>query len=206
MDMLKLFIIGSGLGMAAGFAPGPLLTMVISQTIGYGFKEGVKTAFTPMITDLPVIVVATFLVSGIYTLKPLLGLVSVAGGILLCYLAWQNLKRAPVYDSSSVCKPNSIVKGALINALSPHPYLFWITVGSPILLAAYAQNFANAAAFVLGFYACLIGAKIILAYFVMQTRSFFFGQPYVWLMRLLGLVLFAFAIILFKDGFVLLFE
>ena len=204
--MLKLFIAGSALGLAAGFAPGPLLTIVISQTIGYGFKEGVKTAFTPLITDLPVIFIATFLVSGIYTLKPLLGLVSVAGGIVLCYLAWQNLRRAPVYDASSACKPNSLVKGALINALSPRPYLFWITVGSPILLAAYAQSGANAAAFILGFYACLVGAKIILAYFVMQTRSFFSGQPYVWLMRLLGLVLFVFALFLFKDGLVLLLE
>ena len=204
--MLKLFIAGSALGLAAGFAPGPLLTMVISQTIGYGFKEGVKTAFTPLITDLPVIIVATFLVSGIYTLKPLLGLVSLAGGILLCYLALQNLKQRPVHNSESACQPNSIVKGALINALSPHPYLFWITVGSPIILAAYAQSSASAAAFVMGFYACLIGAKIILAYLVVQTRSFFSGQPYVWLMRLLGLVLLVFALFLFKDGLVLLLE
>ena len=204
--MLKLFIAGSALGLAAGFAPGPLLTMVISQTIGYGFKEGVKTAFTPLITDLPIIVVATLLVSGIYSLKPLLGWVSVAGGCLLCYLAYENFKQRPIYDPSSACKPNSIVKGALINALSPHPYLFWITVGSPIILAAYAQSGAVAAAFVFGFYACIIGAKIVLACVVTQTRSFFSGQPYVWLMRLLGLVLLIFAVILFKDGFVLLHE
>lgn len=204
--MVKLFITGSALGLAAGFAPGPLLTMVISQTIGHGFKEGVRTAFSPIITDLPIVVITTFLVSGIYALKSLLGLMSIAGGCLLCYLAYGNLKQRPMRDSVSVCKPNSVVKGALINVLSPHPYLFWITVGSPIILAAYAQGVANAAAFVFGFYTCLIGAKIVLAYFVTQTRSFFSGRAYVWLMRALGAILLIFAMILFKDGLVLLRE
>jgi threonine/homoserine/homoserine lactone efflux protein len=204
--MVKMFIAGSALGLAAGFAPGPLLTMVISQTIGHGFKEGVKTAFSPIITDLPIIAITTFLVSGIYALKPLLGLMSIAGGCLLCYLAYGNLIQRPMSDPGSVCKPNSVFKGALINVLSPHPYLFWITVGSPMILAAYAQSSINAVAFVLGFYSCLIGAKIVLAYFVTQTRSFFSGQAYVWLMRALGAILLIFAVILFKDGLVLLRE
>ena len=48
--MLKVLLAGGALGLAAGFAPGPLLTMVISQTISHGFREGVKTAFSPIIS------------------------------------------------------------------------------------------------------------------------------------------------------------
>lgn len=204
--MLKVLLAGGALGLAAGFAPGPLLTMVISQTISHGFREGVKTAFSPIITDLPIVVVSTLLVSGIYGLKSLLGLVSLAGGFLLVYLAYENLTISQPGIPSGGGSPRSLFKGALVNALSPHPYLFWITVGSPLLLAAYAQNAMNAGAFVVGFYGCLIGAKIILAYMVLRSRRFLSGGAYLWLMRALGIALLIFAVFLFRDGLVLLSE
>ena len=204
--MLKVLLAGGALGLAAGFAPGPLLTMVISQTISHGFREGVKTAFSPIITDLPIVLVSTLLVSGFYGLKSVLGLVSIAGGLLLVYLAYENITVSQLGVSDVIGKPRSLFKGALINALSPHPYLFWITVGSPLLLAAYAQSAMDAGAFVVGFYSCLIGAKIILAYMVLRSHRFLSGGAYRWLMRALGIALLIFAVFLFRDGFVLLSE
>lgn len=204
--MIKELLAGGALGLAAGFAPGPLLTVVISQTLSHGFREGVKTAFSPLITDLPIIVVSTLLVSGIYGMKTALGLVSLAGGALLVYLAYENMTVSPLGVPSVEEKPRSFFKGALINALSPHPYLFWITVGSPLLLAAYAQNAMNAGSFIIGFYGCLIGAKIILAYMVLRSRRFLSGSAYLWLMKALGIALLLFALVLFRDGLALLTE
>ena len=204
--MLKVLLAGGALGLAAGFAPGPLLTMVISQTISHGFREGVKTAFSPIITDLPIVLVSTLLVSGFYGLKSVLGLVSITGGLLLVYLAYENITVSQLGVSGVIGKPRSLFKGALINALSPHPYLFWITVGSPLLLAAYAQSAMDAGAFVVGFYSCLIGAKIILAYMVLRSHRFLSSGAYRWLMRALGIALLIFAVFLFRDGFVLLSE
>ena len=204
--MLKVLLAGGALGLAAGFAPGPLLTMVISQTISHGFREGVKTAFSPIITDLPIVLVSTLLVSGFYGLKSVLGLVSMTGGLLLVYLAYENITVSQLGVSGVIGKPRSLFKGALINALSPHPYLFWITVGSPLLLAAYAQSAMDAGAFVVGFYSCLIGAKIILAYMVLRSHRFLSGGAYRWLMRALGIALLIFAVFLFRDGFALLSE
>ena len=204
--MLKVLLAGGALGLAAGFAPGPLLTMVISQTISHGFREGVKTAFSPIITDLPIVLVSTLLVSGFYGLKSVLGLVSITGGLLLVYLAYENITVSQLGVSDVIGKPRSLFKGALINALSPHPYLFWITVGSPLLLAAYAQSAMDAGAFVVGFYSCLIGAKIILAYMVLRSHRFLSGGAYRWLMRALGIALLIFAVFMFRDGFALLSE
>jgi len=204
--MLKVLLAGGALGLAAGFAPGPLLTMVISQTISHGFREGVKTAFSPIITDLPIVLVSTLLVSGFYGLKSVLGLVSITGGLLLVYLAYENITVSQLGVSGVIGKPRSLFKGALINALSPHPYLFWITVGSPLLLAAYAQSAMDAGAFVVGFYSCLIGAKIILAYMVLRFHRFLSGGAYRWLMRALGIALLIFAVFQFRDGFALLSE
>ena len=61
---MGLLITGIILGLMAGISPGPLLALVISETLKHGKKEGIKIALTPFITDLPAI-----LLSSTYILK-----------------------------------------------------------------------------------------------------------------------------------------
>jgi threonine/homoserine/homoserine lactone efflux protein len=202
--LLGFLIVGISFGLSAGFSPGPLFAMVISQTIKYGLKEGVKAAFSPLITDLPIIAVTTLLLNSLYAYKPLLGIISLSGGLFVAYLAYENMKTGPVPEDLAADAPDSIMKGALVNALSPHPYLFWITVGSPLLIEAYLQGVLHAAAFVVSFYICLIGAKVLLAVLVNKSRDFLQGKAYIYTMRILGVLLLVFAGYLFKDGVKLL--
>ncbi len=202
--MLGYLITGASLGLFAGFSPGPLFAMVIAQTVKYGLKEGVKASFSPVITDLPIIILSTFLLSTIYAYKPLLGLLSIAGGLFLAYLAYENLKINEVSTEIDSGEAHSIAKGATVNALNPHPYLFWITVGSPIIIKAYIEGLLYAAGFIISFYICLVGAKIVLAVVANHSRNFLKDKAYVYLMKVLGLVLIAFAFLLFKEGLNLL--
>jgi threonine/homoserine/homoserine lactone efflux protein len=48
---------GITLGLSAGFSPGPLSTLVISHSLRYGTREGVKVAMAPFITDVPIVFV-----------------------------------------------------------------------------------------------------------------------------------------------------
>ena len=164
--MLGFLLVGLSFGFSAGFSPGPLFALVISQTVQYGLKEGVKTALAPLITDIPIIALATFLLSRIAAFNSLLGCISLAGGALLCYMAWESLKIKGFTPNINVSESRAFLRGATINALSPHPYLFWIMVGSPAILNAYTLSPFSALAFILGFYTALVGAKIILAVIV----------------------------------------
>lgn len=202
--MLGILLAGASLGLAAGFSPGPLFAMVISQTVKYGRGEGIKVALSPLVTDLPVIAVSLFLVAGVSASKPLLGLISLAGGVFLFYLAYENLTARNIAVTATETAPRSLVKGAMVNALSPHPYLFWITVGGPLILGAYSESLARAAGFVASFYACLIGAKVVLAVVASGTRGFLQGRAYVYLLRALGVLLLFFAGVLLLDGWRLL--
>lgn len=198
--MLSVLLSGTLLGLVSGISPGPLFAMVISQTLQYGLREGAKLAISPLITDLPIVLVSALVLAKLYGHKPLLGMIALAGGLFLLCMAWGNLKtegvRQPITDRAT----NSLLKGVMVNALSPHPYLFWITVGTPLLVAAYVQSSWYAAAFLVSFYAALVGAKLLLAVLVNRSRNFLQGKAYVYTMKLLGVVLVVFAIILFKDG------
>jgi threonine/homoserine/homoserine lactone efflux protein len=92
----------------------------------------------------------------------------------------------------------------ITNALNPHPYIFYMTVGAPIIFRAINQNFLAALAFVGTFLLFLVGCKVLLAMVVERSRAFLKGQIYLWVMRTLGVLLLIFSIVLFRDGFRLL--
>ncbi len=203
--MIAYAIVGFSLGLSAGISPGPLFAMVLSQTIRHGLKEGLKTAFSPLITDLPIVLLSTVLLSTAFSYKPVLGLISIAGGFLLLSMAYENWKVHAVPTPSMDAATSSITQGALVNALSPHPFLFWLMVGSPIILTARSQGWSSVLAFISGFYVALVGAKMALAFIANRSRTFLQGKAYSYLMKILALLLLVFSFLLFKEGIGLLF-
>jgi threonine/homoserine/homoserine lactone efflux protein len=192
--------VGAVLGLSAGFAPGPLLALVISETLRHGVGSGVKVALAPVVTDLPIIVLTLLVLSKLADYHAVLGLVSIAGGFFILSMGYESLRTAGFDLQLRETGAKSLRKGVLTNVLSPHPYLFWIGVGGPTMTKALDTGLLAPAAFIAGFYACLIGSKIVLAVLVGKSRSFFRGRAYVWTMRLLGVALVALALLLFHDG------
>jgi len=195
---------GMALGTTAGFSPGPLLALLISQTIKHGPKEGVKVAFAPMITDFPILLVSTYLLIRLSDTQWILGVLSILGGVFLVHLAYTMMKTRGVEGTVDKEVPYSFLKGAIVNALNPHPYLFWITVGAPTIIKGLAGGLIAPVVFVGSFFGCLVGSKVLLAVVVGKSRSFLTGRAYLSIMRVLGIGLLVFALVLFKDGLRLL--
>ncbi|MBI5679632.1 MAG: LysE family translocator [Methanobacterium sp.] len=198
--MIELLIAGITLGLYAGFSPGPLLVLVISQTLKHGCKEGVKVAFAPIITDLPIIVVTVLFLSLISSYTSILGVISILGGVYLGYMAYESFKTRGLTENIDVEKPKSFQKGATVNFLNPSPYLFWITIGGPIIINAYSASALSPFLFIIGFYALLVSSKIALAYATSKSRDFLTGKTYIYTMRTLGVVLLIFALYFLNQG------
>lgn len=201
---LSCLAAGTVLGLSAGFAPGPLLALVIRQTLRHDVKEGAKVALAPLITDVPIILVSLFLLNRLSDFDRVLGTVSLLGGGYVLYLAYESLRTGPVKLEPAAEEPRSIRRGALINALNPHPYLFWATVGGPFLLRSGETALLTPALFVFGFYFFLVGSKVSLAVVVGRSRAFLTKRGYIWTLRVLGCLLVVFALFLLRDAVSLL--
>ncbi len=202
--MINFLIIGTILGLSAGFAPGPLLTLVISETLQHDIKSGVKVALAPTLTDLPIIIVTLFILAKLSNFHNILGIISLVGGLVILFMGYESIRTKGVELNLKETKPKSLTKGILVNALSPHPYLFWLTVGAPTVTKAMSQSIIAALAFICSFLALLVGSKIVLAILVGKSKSFLAGNVYIYIMRFLGLALCVFAFVLFHDGLKLL--
>jgi threonine/homoserine/homoserine lactone efflux protein len=198
--VLALFTSGVLFGLYAGFSPGPLLALVVSETLRHGARAGIRVALAPLITDFPIIALSILLLAQLARFQIILGIISLVGGIVVMKLAWESLRTRGVNVDVQNVRPQSLRRGIVVNFLNPSPYLFWISVGGPIMIRAAQHNNWRAAAFLLGFYPLLVLSKMVLALVVGRSRDFLTGRIYIYIMRALGVVLFAFAMVLFKDG------
>jgi len=199
-EMIHYLSMGIVLGLSAGLAPGPLLTLVISETLEHDIRAGIRVALAPLVTDPPIILLTLFVLSRLSNFHGILGVISLIGGVLVMVMGIQGLKARGLEIDLHRTRPRSLAKGILVNILSPHPYLFWLSVGSPIMTKANHHHFFWAAGFVISFYVLLVGAKITLATLVGKSKSFLKGRIYIYTMKFLGLALCALALFLFKDG------
>ena len=188
------------LGLSAGFSPGPLLAFVIAESLRHGGPAGVKASLAPIVTDIPIVVVAMFLLSRLSHSQAVLGWLSVAGGLFVLFLGWEQLRSRGLEVGSRQIPDHSLRKGAAINALSPHPYIFWLTVGGPITWRALEQGIFPASLFVGSFYFFLLGSKITVAVAVGRSRALLSGRVTLLAMRFLGLLLCLLGLVLLRDG------
>ncbi|MBE2224148.1 MAG: LysE family transporter [Anaerolineae bacterium] len=150
---------GLVLGFSAAAQPGPFQAYLLSQTIANGWRRTLLAAFAPLLSDGPIIL----LVLLVLTRTPdwFLNGMQVLGGLFLLYLAWGAYRSYKNTVSLAVPPVNvtnqSIVKAALMNGLSPNPYIFWGTIGGPLLIAGWRQSPTHGLSFMAGFYVMLIG-------------------------------------------------
>lgn len=168
---MDLFWIGIGLGLAAGFSPGPLLTLVITSSLERGLGAGLRVAVAPLITDVPIILLALLVLRNLPDIW-LTG-IGLLGGGLVVYLGVKNLRLQDPGTSEDRAQGGDsldLVRGALVNLLNPHPWVFWVTVQGPIFLSGWRRNRWAGLAFVAAFYIAIVGSKIAVAWLVARGR------------------------------------
>lgn len=195
---------GITLGLSAGLSPGPLTTLVISHSLQHGTKEGLKVAIAPFLTDVPVILFSIFALAQLRDSQTALGLISMIGAVVLSYIAYKSFKVDRVEVELRATEARSLGKGALVNLFNPHPYLFWFTIGGPLVVEAWTQSPLIAAGFLTSFYVCLVGSKMVLAIVAARSRELLAGAVYRYVMRILGGALLILAFLLVREGLVFL--
>jgi threonine/homoserine/homoserine lactone efflux protein len=163
-------LLGISLGFAAGISPGPLSALVVTTALQRGVAAGVRVAIAPLLSDLPVVALSVLAV-GVFPTW-VLPYVAVGGGIFVIVLGVDTFRKAPraSFENRQV-ESRDLRRGFITNILSPHPWLFWLSVGGPLLVSAWDKGSAPALAFLLGFYGLLVGSKLFLAWGVAYGRG-----------------------------------
>lgn len=158
--MLAYLWQGLALGIGAAAQPGPFQAYLLSQTIKRGGWRTLPAALAPLLSDGPIIALVLFVLT--QTPPWLLPMLQLGGGLFLLYLAYgayRTFRRPPAVNDAAARGEagRGVWQAALMNALSPNPYIFWATIAGPILLTGWRETAVNGLSFLLGFYGALVG-------------------------------------------------
>ncbi len=143
--------------------------MVVS-TLQRGFGAGWRVSLAPLLADVPVVLVGVLVASALST--DLLNAMAIGGGTVVAALgAWTIATARRVDADPGPAGPADLWKGVLVNIASPHPWLFWVVVGGPLVVAGWREAPWRGVAFLAGFYLLLVGSKVVLAWIVARTRQ-----------------------------------
>jgi threonine/homoserine/homoserine lactone efflux protein len=190
-------------GISAGLSPGPLMTVIIAESIKHGRKEGIKVAMAPLFTDIPIVAFVLLVLSKLSHIDPVLGTLSLMGSVYLLYLGLCNLRFTGMNITLETINPQSFRKGIITNLLSPSPYMFWFTVLGISLIDAYHRHWLLAVLFVVIFYCLLLGSKFVIAILAAESRRFLSSCGFIYTFRFLGLLLWICALLLLQKSLIL---
>jgi threonine/homoserine/homoserine lactone efflux protein len=199
--MTAFLLQGIILGFAAGISPGPMLGLVISQTLRYGWRAGNLVALAPLFTDIPIIVVLVVILG--HVSLAVLNWLALVGGAFVIYLGIETLRAVgtEVTINTKAGSGRVLLSAVATNFLNPHPYLFWATVGSALLFQSYAVGGITASlAFLISFYALLVCAKLTIALLVSRSQGWLTGWAYRLLVVGSGALLIGLGVLLIWEG------
>lgn len=173
-DILALSIQGIVLGSTLGISPGPLTVFVAKKFIENEVKKGIIASLTPLLTDLPICIILILTLSKVATSNKILALIGLIGSIYIFYIGLKDLKNKnqTIKEES---KEKIVIKAAFLNLLNPNPYIFWSTVGVPLIIGSNLGLRFSLPAFFLSFILSMALAKILmgisLKFFVWKSQK-----------------------------------
>jgi len=200
VNAFESLLSGIFFGIIAGLSPGPMLTLVVSETLKFGKTEGFKVAVSPLITDSTIILLTLIVLSTLAEQTVVIGLISIFGACYLVYLGLKNFRTKTDKFNAVIVRKEAFKQAIITNLLNPHTYLFWVSVGSPIILETLQTDASAVIPFLLGFYAFLIGSMALVALIMDRSKPFVKSKYYSYVVRVLGIVLIIFALIFLTEG------
>jgi threonine/homoserine/homoserine lactone efflux protein len=164
--VIGYFVQGIVLGFSASATPGPFMAYLISQSVRNGWRRTLLAAFAPLLSDTPILALVLLVLTQLPT--AFLFALKIAGGLFILYLAWGAYASFKRFDAESAAalEPEAgrqnVLQAAVMNLLNPNPYIFWATVGGPILIEGWRLAPILGGIFLIGFYIVLIGGLILL--------------------------------------------
>ena len=205
LSFLIVVLFGVGLGLQAAIQPGPLMAVVIGESLRGGRRHGLRFALIPLWTDPPMIVLALLIVS--HVPPSVLGVISLLGAALMIHLARLGLKWDEHDLFYSALRPSGADAGAGqtarwttavgMNFLNPSLSIYAFTVHSPLILGF---GLISSLGYVTAFLLTVLAVNASIAFVTGTFRRRLSGRLLRGINRVLSYFLFAMAILFIIKG------
>lgn len=198
MNLLGLFSVGFVLGLTGAMAPGPMLTVTISESTRKGGIIGPLLVLGHGILEFVLLCVIVFGLGNLLNNNLLFSVIAFFGGIILIYMGSMTIKDLKHYSLDGTSRTRGrgihpVAAGILVSLSNPYWFIWWITIGMGYVMFARGLGFQGVIAFFTG--------HILsdLAWYSFVSYGIQFGGRYMSI-RVLKTILFVCSIFLISFG------
>lgn len=155
MNLTSLFAIGFVMGLTGAMAPGPLLTVTISESTRRGGIVGPLVVLGHGILEAALLVLIVFGVGSLLNNRALLGFISFGGGLVLLYMAIDIIRGLKHYSLDQETdqgkkRLHPVLAGIVVSIANPYWFIWWLTIGMGYVIFAGGLGIKGVAAFYAG--------------------------------------------------------
>jgi threonine/homoserine/homoserine lactone efflux protein len=191
-------VAGILIGLSLAVPPGPVNAVIAAESVKKSYVNGIKVGLGALTADATFLVIALIGVAVLFNNDTVKTIVSLAGGLILAYMALGILKdfRKPIKEGGTKDVKNYYLTGVAIGFTNPAAILWWITAGA-VLIAS--TDIAGIAGFFIGVILWVTSFSVTLHY---AKSKALWVYPAVMLVS--GLVLLIFGVMLLYNGLMLI--
>jgi len=155
MSLFSLFSVGFILGLTGAMAPGPLLTITISESAKRGGIVGPMVVLGHGILEFALLLIIVFGLGNILNNKVLFSVIAFIGGIILIYMGYSTIKGLKGYTLSATPTErrqgiHPVFSGIVVSLSNPYWFIWWITIGMGYVMFAKGFGIKGVLAFFMG--------------------------------------------------------
>jgi threonine/homoserine/homoserine lactone efflux protein len=192
-DVLQAFLLGLVIGLTGALAPGPTLVATINASIAGDWKIGPKVTLGHMIAES---VIFLLIVLGLAAIAlPYTTTIAVIGGIALIVfgaLTIAGSRGASLNSPVTGTAGNPYVAGLVTSAANPYFWIWWLTIGSAMVIAGLSGGIILAAVFMVGHWCADLGWLTLVSTGISQGRTILSDTSYRRIMAVCGIFLILF--------------
>lgn len=198
LDTLQIFILAFALGLTGALAPGPTLVATINASIYGGWTMGPKVTLGHMLSEL---IIVLLIVAGLATVAlRYTTAVAVIGGVALIIfgvLTIAGSRGASLAGSgtgASAVAANPYFAGFFTSVANPYFWIWWLTVGSAMVIAGLAGGIFLACVFMAGHWCADLGWFTVVSTGISKGKIFLSDTTYRRIMIACGIFLVIFGV------------
>ncbi len=190
-DIIQMFILGLVIGLTGALAPGPTLVATINTSLSGGWTSGPKIMIGHMIAET---VIFFLIVLGLATLAlPYMTAVALIGGISLILfgvLTLIGMRQATLQNPGGApAVGNPYLAGLVTSAANPYFWIWWLTIGSAMVIAGLQGGLVLAGVFMAGHWCADLGWYTIVSTGISRGRTVLSDMTYRLVMGACGIFL-----------------
>jgi threonine/homoserine/homoserine lactone efflux protein len=207
LELSILFFSSLVIGYSGALMPGPVFVVTINEAAKRGLKSGFFVSVGHVLLELILVILLTLGLAEILSLKPIVALIGLFGGIFLSWMAFNILKdtlRRKISLSFDVKlnnnKMGSMALGIFTSLLNPYWFVWWVSVGAIFLLKSLEFGIIGVSAFYFGHILSDLSWYGLVSFAMARGKKFMSERVYRTILIFCGFILIFFSVFFMKSG------